>query len=80
MLPQAPDSGRLWHQLHQEENGILADKRTFGILIDACAKRGDLDTADFWLQRVELAGRQAKLVKQSASEFSECCNSYVTVM
>ena len=49
MLPH-----ELWHQ---EENGILADKRTFGILIDACAKRGDLDTADFWLQRAELAGQ-----------------------
>lgn len=41
----------------QEDDGILADTRTFGILIDGSVKKGDLDTADFWLQRAELAGR-----------------------
>lgn len=40
----------------QEDDGILADTRTFGILIDGSVKKGDLDTADFWLQRAELAG------------------------
>ena len=46
----------------QEMDGILPDTRTFGILIDACAKRGDLEKADVWLHRADGAGKKHDVI------------------
>ena len=48
----------------QERDRVLPDKLTFSILIDACARTGDLEAAEKWFQRAD-AGAVADAGAQS---------------